>query len=255
MMQGMMFGGEGPIMQGTWYNPSTGDFFTVRDSFFEDNQYVVTTTDGRYLYYNQLQNYIQSDMKPSELKNLNSQNKQVEPLPTEVASLINTDDTNMNNNYMDMMTPEDMALINKPLGNINDQNSLYTSIKQVNPITSEPIDLPVNMNTAIIEKALKNTEKPEFKVELKWDNYPTKQLEMLYDIMSISEEEIVEWYLDNIKLDDVLESLKQSIKDRIITTPEPEKVLILECEVGPAEIPTKPNKSSKKLSKKTKKND
>ena len=41
---GMMFGGEGPVMQGTWYNPTTGDAFTVRDSFFEDNQYVITTT-------------------------------------------------------------------------------------------------------------------------------------------------------------------------------------------------------------------
>ena len=45
---GMMFGGEGPVMQGTWYNPNTGDAFTVRDSFFEDNQYVVTTTDDAY---------------------------------------------------------------------------------------------------------------------------------------------------------------------------------------------------------------
>ena len=76
MMNGMMFGGEGPVMQGTWYNPNTGDAFTVRDSFFEDNQYVVTTTDGRYLSYNQIQNYIQSDMPLEQLK------KQVKPQQT-----------------------------------------------------------------------------------------------------------------------------------------------------------------------------
>ena len=58
---GLTFGSEGPMMEGTWYNPRTGDSFTVRDSFFEDNQFVITTTDGRYLKYEQIQDYIKSD--------------------------------------------------------------------------------------------------------------------------------------------------------------------------------------------------
>ena len=35
-MHNLIFNGEGPVMEGTWYNPNTGDAFTVRDSFFED---------------------------------------------------------------------------------------------------------------------------------------------------------------------------------------------------------------------------
>ena len=34
---GLTFGSEGPIIDGTWYNPQTGDSFTVRDSFFGQN--------------------------------------------------------------------------------------------------------------------------------------------------------------------------------------------------------------------------
>ena len=57
-MNNLTFGMEGPIMDGTWYNTQTGDSFTVRNSFFEDNQYIVQTTDGRILRYDQIQNYI-----------------------------------------------------------------------------------------------------------------------------------------------------------------------------------------------------
>ena len=31
MNNGIMFGTGGPMMTGTWYNPATGDSFTVRD--------------------------------------------------------------------------------------------------------------------------------------------------------------------------------------------------------------------------------
>ena len=88
MMQGINFGGEGPIMQGTWYNPHTGDAFTVRDSFFEDNQYIVMTTDGRKMDYNRLQNYIQSDMKLEDLKKMRVEKPEKEEIPAEIQGLI-----------------------------------------------------------------------------------------------------------------------------------------------------------------------
>ena len=57
MINNISFNGEGPVMSGTWYNPKTGDSFTVEDSYFQDNQYLVKTTDGRMLDYNFIQNY------------------------------------------------------------------------------------------------------------------------------------------------------------------------------------------------------
>ena len=211
---GMMFGGEGPVMQGTWYNPSTGDAFTVRDSFFEDNQYVVTTTDGRYLRYDQIQNYIQSDMKLEDLKQLKKE-KDVknEQLPAEVSNLIETDeDIYFGGNVNDMLLPEDAAIINKPMNNLGNIYATPTQQKQPSGYTTQPVQ---NMNAAIIEKALKNADKPNFSINVKWDNYPSKEIEMLKDIMDIPVSEIVDWYLDNIQLDEFVMAFKAAIDDKI----------------------------------------
>lgn len=228
-MNGMMFGGEGPVMQGTWYNPNTGDAFTVRDSFFEDNQYTVMTTDGRYLGFNQLQNYIQTDMKLEDLKKIKSekQNTVKEELPAEVADLITE---NGGDPYAGMMTPEDMMIgNNKPnLGNLyrDDLPVQHTPVGDVItspgslPRTQHPFDLvksnQQSMNEAIIEKALKNATKPEFSVNVIWDNFPLKQIEMLKDIMEIPEDEIIDWYLDNIEMIEVVDALKTAIRSKIL---------------------------------------
>ena len=217
-MNGMMFGGEGPIMNGTWYNPSTGDAFTVRDSFFEDNQYTVTTTDGRYLNYNQLQSYIQTDMKLEDLKRMKEekQNTVKEEIPAEVASLIegSNDDP-----YASMMTPDDLMIGNiKPnLGNIY-RDDLPVQQTPVGYVTVDKYDAGKgqSMNEAIIEKALKNAEKPEFNVDVIWDNFPLKQIEMLKDIMEIPEDEIIDWYLDNIEMSEVVDALKTAIRSKIL---------------------------------------
>lgn len=211
---GMMFGGEGPVMQGTWYNPTTGDAFTVRDSFFEDNQYVITTTDGRYLRYDQIQNYIQSDMKLDDLKQLKKENTvKEETLPAEVSNLIaGDDDIYFGGNVNDMLLPEDAALINKPMGNLG---NIYNTPMQTLIQDPKPSVNTVDMNTAIIEKALKNANKPNFSINVKWDNYPSKEIEMLKDIMEIPVTEIVDWYLDNIQLDEFIMAFKAAIDDKI----------------------------------------
>ena len=216
MNNGLMFGGEGPVMAGTWYNPNTGDAFTVRDSFFEDNQYVVTTTDGRYLKYNQIQNYVQTDMKLEDLKKRKAENQvKDEPLPAEVASLI--EEIDPNDPYLGMMSPDDLMIGNaKPIsfGNLADSRQLNDHAQTSGPIMQTPS--PATMNEAIIEKALKNAPKPEIKVDIFWDIYPEKQIEMLKDVMDISEDEIVNWYLDNIDMVEVVDALKTAIRYRIL---------------------------------------
>lgn len=215
-MNGMMFGGEGPIMQGTWYNPNTGDAFTVRDSFFEDNQYVVTTTDGRCLKYNQIQNYVQTDMKLEDLKKRKAETaKKEEALPAEVASLI--EEIDPNDPYNGMMSPDDLMIgTAKPinLGNLGD-NRRPEYVQTSGPIVMQTPS-SATMNEAIIEKALKNAPKPEIKVDIFWDVYPEKQIEMLKDVMDISEDEIIMWYLDNIEMMEVVDALKVAIKNRIL---------------------------------------
>lgn len=240
MQNGMMFGGEGPIMSGNWYNPNTGDAFTVRDSFFEDNQYVVVTTDGRYLKYDQLQQYISSDMKLEDLKKLKSEKKETknEPLPNEVLSIL---DSNENDPYADMMLPEDNILaqpVKPQLGNLYKEQPSPSVLA-----TSNDTQYHTSMNHAIIEKALKNTDGPKLSVVLNWDNYPERQIEMLKDIMEISEDEIIEWYLDNITLDEVIEEINISIKERFRSNIGTTSNLL--C----SEMPAETNKERKKSKK------
>jgi hypothetical protein len=214
MTQGINFGGDGPLMQGTWYNPNTGDSFTVRDSFFEDNQYIVLTTDGRTLYYNQLQSYIQSDLKPDELKKIKESKNQtknnVDELPESVKGLI---DTNYDND--EYLIPEDNIYTGKGLGNINEPRHIEPAYAHTNA-TIGNINTTTNMNTAIIEKALKNASKPNFVVSVNWIDYPERQLEMLKDVMDIPEDEILDWYLDNIDMLEIVNAVKDGIRQRIV---------------------------------------
>ena len=211
-MQGMMFGGEGPVMRGTWYNVNTGDVFTVRDSFFEDNNYVVSTTDGRYLRYDQLKNYTQSDMPEKELKEMLSRNKttnDVEEIPDSIKSILEGPDED----YSEYILPDDNI---SSLGNINNTRHLAPASAHAYKPTNNVASPVVNMNNAIIEKALKNAPKPEFIVSVDWEDYPTKQIEMLKDVMDIPESEILDWYLDNIDMSDVIDGIKTAITNRIL---------------------------------------
>ena len=228
MMNGINFGGEGPVMQGTWYNPQTGDAFTVRDSFFEDNQYIVMTTDGRKMDYNRIQNYIQSDMKLDDLKKMRVEKTENEEIPDEIKSLIMSNDEIVTDKYL---IPEDNIYVGRPLGNINEPRV---------------IELPQNMNNTIIDKALKNVDRPTFKVEVKWDKFPSKQIEMLKDVMDISEEEILTWYLDNIDMVEIAQAVKDGIRQRL--TPKMDVVEPIVEDTTKKEV--KPKKSVKKNSAK-----
>lgn len=196
MNNGIMFGTQGPMMTGTWYNPNTGDSFTVRDCFFENNQYVVSTTDGRVLSYDMIQHYVQSD-KPIEMP----KTPQQESLPAEVADLI-ADDT-----FID----DDIYGVSQPitLGNINQQKST-----QLNPPTT---------NENIIEKALSKASKPQVVADINWIDFPKKHIEMLNEIMGIDTKEIVEWYARQLDTTEIAiaihNSLVKYINDQLYGNP------------------------------------
>lgn len=184
MNEGITFNGEGPLMTGTWYNPSNGDSFTVADAFFQDNQYIVKTTDGRMLDYNFIQHYIKSD-KPIAMP----KNEPTTKLPPEVQSIIA--------NQNDDILPEDQLLIQgqaKPIGN------LYN-----NPATIT--------NTHIIDKALSKKTIPELTSIIVWKDFPKKELDMLMDVLDIDKNEILDWYINKIDINVIKNSIKESLID------------------------------------------
>jgi hypothetical protein len=227
MNNGINFAMEGPMMEGTWYNTITGDSFTVRDTFFENNQLMVATTDGRMLDYNIIQNYIKSDKPITPQKKTQSITNE---LPAEVLSVLETNDS------QDDILEEDMNLLQ---GNMYNQPVITQnpSINQV--VTQQPVETEDDM---LVRRILKRSIAPEVDCKVTWKNFPTKQMEML-DMMAVDVDAIVDYYIKDIDLNTIKEIVKDGIKKHI------EKSLSPQDE----EVKEKPQKPTKKETTKTSK--
>lgn len=226
-MNGLTFNGEGPMMSGTWYNPNTGDSFTVADSFFQDNQYLVKTTDGRMLDYNFIQHYVKSDKPIPKM----TQPKKQESLPAEVANLIAPQED---------MLDDDLDLISgKKLGNLGVYQPLPVGVTYDNP------------NKMIIDKALSKRPIPIVMSTIEWMQFPRKELDMLMDVMDVDRNEILEWYMSKLDLNAIKESIKCSLNEYFNSKFEPIKED--DSEVfglsGYEEVPIEPIKATKPKNK------
>lgn len=227
MNNGLMFGMEGPNMEGTWYNPQTGDSFTVRNSFFQDNQYLVQTTDGRVLTYEQLERYVQSD-RPIEMP---KPQPKKEELPAEVADLLADDSADT-----DYLLPEDAALLQgtpRSLGNLNDTLTQTTTAPVMTTGYSQVVGPMIELNDfTIIEKALGKKQLPDIQVGIDWKNFPEKEINMLIDVMEIPAENIVKWYANQVDVDYVAECLRVAMRDYIFDKVMPYVREIVEREMS-----------------------
>lgn len=206
----MIFSGETPMMSGTWYNPQTGDSFTVADAFFQDNQYLVKTIDGRILDYNIIKNYIKSD------KPIPTQKKPVkEQLPKEVSNILLKESGNLNSPLNDTLQndtlqndilPEDMDLIKpRSLGNLNAP-------------TSAPINTPAQPHNpfgVIIERALAKKDQPLLDVKVNWENFPLKEIELLTSVLDLSIDEIIQWYISQIDMSQIESIVAKTLTETI----------------------------------------
>lgn len=206
----MIFSGETPMMSGTWYNPQTGDSFTVADAFFQDNQYLVKTVDGRILDYNIIKNYIKSD-KPIPTQ----KNPVKEQLPKEVSNILLKESGNLNSPLNDTLQndtlqndilPEDMDLIKpRSLGNLNAP-------------TNTPINTPAQPHNpfgVIIERALAKKDQPLLDVKVNWENFPHKEIELLTSVLDLSIDEIIQWYISQIDMSQIESIVAKTLTETI----------------------------------------
>lgn len=227
MNNGINFAMEGPMMEGTWYNTITGDSFTVRDTFFENNQLMVATTDGRMLDYNIIQNYIKSD-KPIAVQKKPKQT--MDEVPAEVLNMLESNDPQ--NDILE----EDINLL---------QGNKYNQpITTPNPSTNQVVtpQLVESEDDMLVRRILKRSIAPEIECKVTWKNFPTKQMEML-DMMVVDVDAIVDYYIKDIDLNTIKEIVKEGIKKHI------EKSLSPQDE----EVKEKPQKPTKKETAKTSK--
>lgn len=169
---------DGPTITGHWYNTKTGDSFTVRDSFFEDNQLIIQATDGRIFGYEQLQDYIQSKEKIEMPKPQNNN------IPKEVINELE----------------DDFVDLGKPLGNI------------YNVAKSEPV---YNEEKAILDRTLTKKSKPKSTTKIDWKNFPLNEIQFLNESMDIDMNVIIDWYLGQIDMNEIKNEVSKSIESFI----------------------------------------
>lgn len=212
-----MIFGEGPILTGNWYNPKTGDSFTVRDTYFEDNNFYVITTDGRRMDYNLMSQYVQSDKPIPKMEEPVPQKQQI---PQEVLSQME------NSAGDDFMTDEDRALINGVTGELKGSQVNIQQPASIQPkpqITQQNFSGTVTLGNPIqgeseddmlVRRILKRSTKPEIDCKVSWKNFPTKQMEML-DMMAVDVDAIVDYYIKDIDLEQIREIVKEGINNYI----------------------------------------
>lgn len=237
-----MIFGEGPILSGNWYNPKTGDSFTVRDTYFEDNNFYVITTDGRRMDYNLMSQYLQSDKPIPKMEELTPQTQQI---PQEVLSQMES------NGADDLMTDEDRALIMMAKGELQGSQ---VNIQQPTNIHPKPIVTQgqgEDEDSMLIRRILKRATLPSVDCRITWKNFPLKQFDML-DMMAVDIDKIADYYLSNINLEEIREIVKKGILEYIDKQLTPQEVKVVIPEEKPTkEKPTsKPNNKTKEKKKK-----
>lgn len=227
-----MIFGEGPILTGNWYNPKTGDSFTVRDTYFEDNNFYVLTTDGRQMDYNLMSQYVQSD-KPIPKMEQPTPQAQTQ-IPQEVLSQMESDGAD------DFMTDEDRALI---MGSpVPPQHTVQPTIHPnfSGTVTQGQGESEDDM---LVRRILKRSTTPDVDCKVSWRNFPTKQMEML-DMMAVDVDAIVDYYIKDIDLEQIREVVKEAVRKHIEKS--------LNCGEPSEEKPTKEQTTSKPNNNKTK---
>lgn len=208
MMNGINFGMDGLTLDGTtWFNEKTGDSFTVRSNFFEDNNMILMTTDGRKISYAQLSGYVQvHGQVPKKPKDTPKPNKK-ETLPPEVANILETEDNPGPDSFID---PEDLAMINGANMSTNNPKALKQDGLQLPQHYK-----PKTTNHDIIERALSKAEMPKWNIAMKWTNFPKREIEMLTEVMDVPMEEVTNYYLDKItsEFDEFMNGIGDQLKE------------------------------------------
>lgn len=201
--------GEGPILSGHWYNPSTGDSFTVKDTYFEDNNLYVITTDGRRMNYDMISKYVQSD-KPIPKQTQPAQN-QNNVLPPELASQIlnptNTSSSDSNNSEFGILE-DDMALIS---GQTNKEKTITRDQFNINAVQQLQQE---DEDAMLIRRILSRSQEPKITCSVEWIKFPNKQLEML-DMMGVDLNKIADYYTKKIDLQVIKDKIKEDISKYI----------------------------------------
>lgn len=246
---------DGPTIEGVWQNSKTGDFFTVRDSYMEDDDFIIIATDGRRFNYKMLNDYSQTNQKIEELKHSRDmiRRKREQDEDNEVLKLIGSDEEDIltkplkRNTQPTTQTPSgDVEMddeINSLMGNYANPGKRPAGVRM--PIDAPDYDRsvaykqPALKDADIIGRALKRVKAPEIKLDLIFEKYPEKQLDMLVNLMGCEYEDIANWMYEEYFSMDLKSIIIDKIKEMLEGDHPEESVVINEWKAPfPSKIQT-----------------
>ena len=161
----------------TWWSRTGQDHFTVREVIMDPSSgMVVTTTDGRMINMDRMDNYIQSDKPVGDVRN---------------APPINVIDVR----GLDIETP--------------------VQVEEWSESIAEPVvEIPMtSTNHEIIQRAMSEVSKPTVRVSLEFETYPERELSVLRDVMKVPEDEILDYCYKTWFSSDLDESIKTQLRE------------------------------------------
>lgn len=197
----------GPMMEGTWYNPQTGDSFTVKDTYFEGDQMYVIAMDGRRYNGDMISSYVQTDG----------------PLPPKPA--IDPNQPKMNKGELFQGVDKDMqdeinGLIGGAQPAADPLNQVIGGEKASQKQIQEAIQ-PVDEDTLLLKRLLDRVEMPKVTCSVKWSKFPSKQLEML-EMLGVPEEKVSDYLVNKLSIEDIYHQVGQSLIRSLKETKEKE---------------------------------
>ena len=212
-----MFENEIDNIDGTkWYNRYNGDCLIINSTLIDENgdmEYTVTDKNGnrKNIKAEMLNDYIQSDEplpipqrpEPRQLNLKDLGDDSITNSTKHIAPGLEHQFTGVHENLFDRPfwtnnTPWDRPIV---LGSPN-----------VDDIWKPEHKSP---NQDIIERALKKASKPSIKNSYQWEDFPSKEVEMLQDIMDVPEEEIVEYLTSDMYINECIGDIRNELKEFI----------------------------------------
>ena len=207
-----MFENEIDNIDGTkWYNRYNGDCLIINSTLIDENgdmEYTVTDKGGnrKNIKAEVLNDYIQSD-EPLHIP------QRPEPRHLNLKDLSDDSITNSTKHIAPglehQFTGVHENLFEQPFW--NDKPIVLGS-----PDFGDTWKLePKSPNQDIIERALKKASKPSIKNSYNWDDFPTKELGMLIDIMDVPEEEVIEYLTSDRYINECIGDIRNELKEFI----------------------------------------
>lgn len=232
-----MFDGNTPVLDGFWYNPKTGDSFKVRDTFFEDNNLAIMTTDGRRMDYNMISEYIKGE--PKDLETIKKSDIKKSPsvsIPRSVLDEVVQVSKEDNNDYDSYITDEDKRMIRENIYETKNEKMSELPLSTGHTKTIEDEDM------ILIRRLLKKSTRPSILCNIQWQKFPVRQIEML-DMMGVDTQKIADYILQDIDLNVIRNKIKEEIisdiEKRVMGTDVPEIELITDVQETPLAVEEK----------------